>query len=333
MIAHELPFTFSFVIPVKNDAARLQRCLASMAVAARGGATVVVVDNGSTDDSRRIAVESGARVIDAPGVTVAEARNRGAAACHGDVLAFVDSDHELAARWIDCAVATLQLPGVAAAGALYSSPANPSWVQRIYDGFRSRSSGVHDVGWLGSGNMAVWRHAFERVEGFDGSLSACEDVDLCQRLRRSGFRIVSDDGMTSVHHGDPTTLPRLFAGELWRGRNNLGVSLRGPLRLSALPSIVVPVIDLSAFFVCALGAVLGGPWRAPAVAAAVAWVVLRLGHAAQVFRRLPVQTMAEAVRTLVVVGVFDAARALALLLRAPHHRSGARRRPVVAARP
>jgi GT2 family glycosyltransferase len=333
MIAREEPVTFSFVIPVKNDAACLQRCLASVAVAARSGVTVVVVDNGSTDDSRSIAMKSGARVIDAPGVTVAEARNRGAAACRGEVLAFVDSDHELAARWVDCAAATLQLPGVAAAGALYSSPTNPSWVQRIYDGFRPRSTGVNEVGWLGSGNMAVWRHAFERVDGFDGGLTACEDVDLCQRLRRFGFRIMSDGGMTSVHHGDPATLRRLFAGELWRGRNNLGVSLRGSLTPSATRGIVVPIVDLSAFVVCGLGALLGGPWRAPAVAAAAAWVGLRLAHAAQVFRRLPVQTLAEAVRTLVVVSVFDAARALALLLRAPHHRPDARRRPVVAAKP
>ena len=60
----------------------------------------------------------------------------------------------------------------------------------------------------------------------------------------SGLRVVSDARMESVHHGDPSTLTELFIGELWRGRDNLRVSFRKPLSVAALPSALIPVVDI-----------------------------------------------------------------------------------------
>jgi GT2 family glycosyltransferase len=76
----------------------------------------------------------------------------------------------------------------------------------MYDGFRARAAGVQQVDWLGSGSLAVWRDVFERVGGFDSRLETCEDVDFCQRLRRSGYGLWSDDRLRSVHLGDPRTI-------------------------------------------------------------------------------------------------------------------------------
>ena len=57
---------------------------------------------------------------------------------------------------------------------------------------------------------------------------------------RAATRSSSDDRLRSVHLGDPRTLRALFFGELWRGRDNLKVSLRGPLSLRGLPSLAHP---------------------------------------------------------------------------------------------
>src|SRR5205814_5569345 len=98
------------------------------------------------------------------------------------------------------------------------------------------------------------RSPFEAVGAFDVSLETCEDVDLCNRLRAAGYRIVSDSRLRNIHHGDPRTLWDLFEGEIWRGRDNLRVSLRGPFTWRALPGVLIPVVNLIMIPAALLGA-------------------------------------------------------------------------------
>jgi hypothetical protein len=260
-------------------------------------------------------------VLSLPGVKVGELRNRAAAAARANVLAFVDADHELGEGWLGAALESIRLPGVGAVGAPYATPTSPSWVQRIYRGFRRHEAGIHDVEWLGAGNMVVRRDLFEAVGGFDVSLEACEDVDLCQRVKRAGFRVLGDSRLLSVHYGDPQTLKSLFLSELWRGRDNVRVTLRGPRTLRNLASAVVPAIELVAL---ALGAVslLAGLWRAALLSLmiVVGLVVLRT---AQIYRRLVDRRNGDAIRAFAVVCAYDLGRALALIARVPHRRARA----------
>jgi GT2 family glycosyltransferase len=320
----------SFVIPVRNDPVRLKNCLATIAACDYPVALVdiVVADNGSIDDTPSVAAAAGARVLSLPGIAVGEMRNRGARAAQGDVLAFVDADHELGPGWIRSAIATLQLPGVTAAGAPYLQPPNATWVQRCYDSFRDHSEGVFDTAWLGSGNLAIWRQAFLDAGGFDTTLETCEDVDLCQRLRRQGHTLKSDSRMHSVHMGDPKTLRAIFWGELWRGRDNLRVSFRGPLTARDLPSVVIPVLTLSLLGVAVIG-LLAGPWIGLAAAWAVALAALAgcaalsALRAARMLGRLHGGGPLDIVRAWLVATAYDLGRAMSLVIRVRH---GVRRR-------
>ena len=84
--------TLTFIVPVRNDAARLARCLAAITRTAGPLTDIVVVDNGSTDESAAVARRAGAQVLVVPDASVAALRNRGAATATGEVLAFVDAD-------------------------------------------------------------------------------------------------------------------------------------------------------------------------------------------------------------------------------------------------
>jgi glycosyltransferase involved in cell wall biosynthesis len=308
----------SFVIPVRNDAARLQRCLASIVRNdyPRELIELIVVDNESTDGSGRVARDFGAIVLRAGGDAVAALRNKGARAALGSIIAFVDADHEIDRNWVETAVDVLADPGVAATGAAYLTQPCANWVQQHYDGLRTRTTRREHVSWLGSGNFAVKRAAFERVGGFDASLTACEDVDLCNRLQLAGFRIVADPELRSVHYGDPRTLKALFFGELWRGRDNLRVTFAGPRTFKNLRSAIVPIADLACLAAGAIALVTGHPliaagcWLLAVVPAAI--------RAAMMLRRQLRRGVIPAGQALIVAVVFDLARALALLARGSH---------------
>jgi GT2 family glycosyltransferase len=314
--------SISFVIPVRDDAQRLRRCLARIGEVAypRDRFEIIVVDNGSADGSDAVARAAGATVLRVVGVPVAELRNRGASAARGDILAFVDADHEVDRRWAATAAETLSTAGCGAAGALYHAPPDGTWVQRTYDLLRVRVPGCQDAEWLGSGNLAVRAAAFLHVGGFDRTLETCEDVDLCQRLRAAGYRVVTDDRLRSVHLGDPSTLRALFLSERWRGRDNLTIALRGPWSWRALPSIVIPVADLAGLVVAALGllaAPMGGLRITAACLAAIAALSsLRAARMLGVGRSVGPLRVA---RAFAVAAVYDLARAVALVRPVSHH--------------
>jgi hypothetical protein len=175
------------------------------------------------------------------------------------------------------------------------------------------------VEWLASGNLAVRRDAFNAIGGFDGSLEACEDVDLCQRLRMTGGRLLSDGRMRSIHYGDPSTLRELFAGELWRGRDNLRVSLRPPRSLRTLASLAAPAAQLLTVILTVASLALGGT-HALTLAAVAATAALGIAglQAVRMLGGSGAHDPLALAQAFVVAGVFGLARGLALILRMPH---------------
>jgi len=314
----------SFVVPVRDDAACLRQCLESIRRSDYPPELyeLVVVDNGSRDDSVDVARRYAATVLEIPDLPIGQLRNRGSQEVRGEILAFVDADHEIDPGWIRAAVEVLEDPTVGAVGALCTAPSAGTWVQLAYDSLRARQPGSRDVEWLGSGNLAVRRKTFQQLGGFDTGLETCEDVDLCLRLRAAGHRIVNDGRLRSVHFGDPPTLRRLFLGELWRGRDNLRVSLRGPMSLRGIPSIAIPLVDLGCLVLVAVGVLSfrreGLLLAAVAAGALVGFAGLR---AVRMTINSPDRGLLALAPAFAVAIVYDVARALALVFRHRHHRA------------
>ena len=311
----------SVVIPVRNGAADLPRCLSSIRGSVRPaqGLEIIVVDNGSSDGSGDIARRYGAQVVDRPGLRVGACRNAGAAASHGEILAFIDVDHEIGPGWFHACATAFQEKGVGAAGYPCHAPEDATWVQRMYDALRAKAADRRDVEWLGAGNLAIWRLVFEQVGGFDEGLEACEDVQLCHAVRRAGYRVLSEPGMDNVHHGDPRTLSELFFGELWRGRNNLRVSLRGPLTLRMVPSVLLPVMGLACFALFTLG-LLVSPWLdiKPAAIGALGLVTIATLKAVVIIARGRLTSPLRWVQAFVVAATYETARAFSLVSTVTH---------------
>jgi hypothetical protein len=255
---------------------------------------------------------------------VSQLRNRAAALATGDILAFVDADNLISPSWCRAAVAALGPDRVAVAGALCHAPDPGTWVQRMYEALRGRTRDVSDTEWLGSGNMAIRRSVFAGLAGFDESLDTCEDVDLCQRVRGAGLRVIADERLRSVHLGDPASLQALFESERWRGRDNLRVSLRSGFTLRSFPSVAIPVADLACAAAAGTGIVLSPLAGMPAIAFTTAALAPIFG-----FAMLRAARMVSSARlrpsswpqAFVVACTYDAGRAAALVTRARHRRS------------
>ncbi len=260
-----LPFV-SVIIPVRNDAQRLAVCLRSLAEVdyPAGRFEIIVIDNGSHDDSADVARAAGAKVLVHPDLRVGALRNRGAATASGEILALVDSDHEVPPDWLRAGVEEFVAdPDLSTVGSPCLAPIQGTWVQRVWAMHRLRDRHRRDVEWLGAGNLFIRKRDFERIGGFDESLIAAEDVDLCVRLRKAQGRIVSDMRAANIHHGEPKTLWQFFRKELWRGSSGIRAFFAHGMPLHEIPSLAFPLYHLfgiAAVAIAAIAIAWGAPW-------------------------------------------------------------------------
>jgi glycosyltransferase involved in cell wall biosynthesis len=263
------------IIPAYNEARYIADTLRALArVAAPAPAEIIVVDNGSTDDTVALAGQAGARVLVRPGVSVAALRNAGRAEASGDVLAFLDADCIPSPDWLHWAIASMQDGGPSVTGSRVALPENGSWVERAW--FSVPPQGRRHVPYINSGNLVVTRGVFDRVGGFDETLISGEDSDFCRRASLVA-PVIADDRIRVVHHGNPKTVRQFFAREIWHGMGALGSSARSLGNKPLLGAIAVLVLTLGQ----ALGLALWIAGSGPAVTAvSTAALVLLVGASA-----------------------------------------------------
>jgi glycosyltransferase involved in cell wall biosynthesis len=98
----------SVVIPVRDDAELLRRALAALAAQTRPVDELVIVDNGSTDDSAAVAAAHGARIVTEPIAGIPRASSAGYDAATGDVILRIDADTVVPPTWVAHAVAAFE---------------------------------------------------------------------------------------------------------------------------------------------------------------------------------------------------------------------------------
>lgn len=196
----ELP-TVSVVIPVLDRAGELARCLDSISRVDYPAEKlqVIVVDDGSKDESAQVARRMGATVVSSGGVRrgPAVARNAGSAHATGEILAFIDSDCSASTGWLADLLPLFRDPKTAAVGGRVDGMCTSSAVDRYEAVMSSLSMGTRerfgnagdDTFYLPSCNLLVRRSLFLSVGGFKPSMHVGEDVDLTWRLRDAGWTI------------------------------------------------------------------------------------------------------------------------------------------------
>ena len=253
----------SVIVPARNVAGTIDACLGALGdEAARTPLEVIVVDNGSRDDTVARARRFPGRVIELPpGGFVSASRNAGARAARAAVLAFVDSDCVVRPGWAAAILDVLEDASIGATGCRHDIRDAPSWVEWGWDrAHHVRLTAPREVPYLPAGNLAVRRPLFLELGGFDETLETGEDPDLCKRIAGAGFRIVEAPAVRSVHLGEPRTLAAVFRRERWHGRGLRLHYADGRLAPIAILTALSAVAALAAIVSVALAAATRCPW-------------------------------------------------------------------------
>jgi glycosyltransferase involved in cell wall biosynthesis len=242
--------TVTVMIATYNRAALLNECLHHLLRQPfRPGDEVVVVDNGSTDATSAVVRENLRRATvpviymheSTPGKTVA--LQTALTVASGDVIAFIDDDVNVAGAWLEAIRSAMCEQDIVLAGGpvapRWERPA-PKWLQ-VGEGpygrlaapiallhYGSTVSDLQARTLLGA-NMAIRRAAIADLGGFAthlgklrNTLLSGEDADLCERVRRRGWRGVYYPSAV-VHHWVPADRMRVryyLSWFYWSGITN-----------------------------------------------------------------------------------------------------------------
>jgi len=199
-------FTLSLIVPVYNGGDNFRLCLAALRRLDPAPDEIIVVVDGATDDSAKIAMEYGAHVIRQPVCGgSAQARNAGAQAARGDILFFVDADvvvHPDAVAQVLLAFA--QDSDLAAVfGSYDDTPAAPGFISQyrnlLHHYVHQTSHEEASTFWSGCG--AIRHTVFTALGGYDEHYERpmIEDIALGYRLKQAGYRIHLRKTLLATH--------------------------------------------------------------------------------------------------------------------------------------
>jgi cellulose synthase/poly-beta-1,6-N-acetylglucosamine synthase-like glycosyltransferase len=211
----------SVIVCTFNGSRTLPECLESLLKLDYPDYEVIVVNDGSTDTTAKIANSYGFRVITTENRGLSSARNTGLKAATGEIIAYIDDDVCADQHWLRYLASTFMNtrhvgvggPNIAPPGdglvaeCVAHSPGNPVHI------LLSDSEAEHIPGC----NMAFRKAALEAIDGFDPQFRiAGDDVDACWRLQQKGWTLGYSPGAMVWHHR------RNSIRSYWKQQHNYG---------------------------------------------------------------------------------------------------------------
>ncbi len=221
------PLAVSVIICVFNGARQVQGCLDSLLALEFDDFEIVLIDDGSSDDSPRLLEEFRAAHPDRQIVFIrnprnlglSAARNVGINAARGALIAFTNQDCVAAPGWLAALVKAFDDPAVVAASGVVHDEPPRTWAESAYVGTLRIGQGAVQGRSLVGNNLAFRRETLLRYP-FDEALTYyCDEDDLAWRLQVAGLRVafVAD---AIVYHDHPMSLGRYMRMARWQGEGS-----------------------------------------------------------------------------------------------------------------
>ncbi len=209
------------VIPAYNAAATLPACLGALRSQTLPADEIIVVDDGSIDDTAEVARRMGAAVSRQEHRGPAAARNVGIQLARGDIVLFTDADCEPVPDWLEQMVRPLADPGVAGVKGVYRTRQTQVVARLAQCEFAERYELLARqpaIDFVDTYAAAFRTSALRHIGGFDPRFTRAnnEDSDLSYRLAEAGNRMVFNS-RAAVYHRHPATWSRYLRLKVTRG--------------------------------------------------------------------------------------------------------------------
>lgn len=175
---------------------------------------IVVVDNGSTDETREVATrysDRGVAVVTAnDGRGVGYARNAGARAVNATAVAFCDGDDVIAPGWV-AAIGDALDEHALVGGRIETGSLNEPWLAGSRPmASKGRLAQFAGTAFAPGGNCGIRSDLYHRLGGFDEGFDGLEDIEFALRARALGVRAVGVPNAVIAYRLRPS------ARDLWR---------------------------------------------------------------------------------------------------------------------
>jgi len=198
----------SVIIPAYNAAESLKSCLLALKRQSLDQSLyeIIVVNDGSTDDTAKIANDLGARVINQQRSWPAAARNLGVDKASGDIICFTDADCSPNSDWLEQMLSPLEDDEIIACKGAYTTEQRSlvaRFVQLEYEDKYDLLSRQKYIDFIDTYSAAYRKEILQANGGFDSQFQYLEDQELSFRLAARGHKMVFQPQAVVVHlHSD-----------------------------------------------------------------------------------------------------------------------------------
>ena len=210
----------TIVVPAYNAARTITSCVEACLAQDYSDVKVIVVDDGSTDDTTHIARRYPVRYLRQDNAGPASARNRGWRAARGEIVCFTDSDCVPAQDWVSRLIGEYASEEISGVGGTYDVANEDNLLAAcVHEEIVQRHLKMPKyVNYLGSFNVSYRRTVLEEVGGFDESyrIASGEDNDLAYKVTKRGYKLVFTR-KAQVAHYHPDNLWRYLRQQFWHG--------------------------------------------------------------------------------------------------------------------
>jgi len=214
----------SVIIPAKDAEKTIENCLRGVLAQQNLEVEieVILVDDGSTDNTGKIAESLGIKVIRQRNAGRAAARNTGAYTAQGEILAFTDADCTPSPEWLYHLTKPFKDPEIVGVKGTYCTNQNgwvPRFVQQEYSFKYIRMDRQDRIDFIDTYSAAYRKDVFIENQGFEHALLSVEDQEFSFRLSRKGYRLVFAPDAIVCHQHVPNAwkyLGRKFEIGFWK---------------------------------------------------------------------------------------------------------------------